>query len=224
MNYTGKLRDVATLSHELGHALHGEISQIQSSSVYHPSLSLAETASVFCEMLLSEHLDATLSDEEKKSILDERLSDMFATIHRQIQYVSFEREVHEHIRGGEELTYKEFGAIWRKHQRMLYPSELMFDVEDQEETGWAMIPHIFGTPFYCYAYSFAQLVVLALYEQYRSEGKPFIQKYKAFLASGGSGSPEELLSVMNIDIHNPEFYRGGLRTLERFVESYESLT
>lgn len=174
-------------------------------------------------MLLSEHLKGILSDDEKRSLLDEKLSDIFATIHRQIQYIAFERDAHEAIRRGEELTYKELSELWRRHQRELYPSELIYDTEDALETSWATIPHIFETPFYCYTYAFGQILVLALWEQYQRDGQAFIDRYKSLLRSGGNGSPEELLKNLAVDITSEAFYDSGLSAVEKLLSEYESL-
>jgi oligoendopeptidase F len=115
---------------------------------------MAETASIFSEMLLGEKVKSLVSAEEYKEYLNERLSDIFATIFRQVQYVIFERKVHESIHQGTELTYKDLNGMWRVEQDKLYGGAVKYDIVAEEESGWSMIPHIYHTPFYCYAYAF----------------------------------------------------------------------
>ncbi len=182
MNFTGHVRDVFTLSHELGHAYHGHLAQAQKAPVYNTPLVLAETASIFSEKLLAESLKKTLSPEERSIFLHDRLVDTFSTIFRQIQYVLFEKEVHERVFRGEELNASDLGNIWRMTQHELYGSGMIYDVPSEAETTWAQIPHIFHTPFYCYAYAFGNILTLSLY---RALKKGDIQKedYKNLLRS-----------------------------------------
>ncbi len=224
LNFTGKLLDVPTISHELWHAIHGHLSQVQKSCVYGSPLCLAETASIFCEMLLSEQLKKNLSQEEKLAFLADELQDMFASIFRQIQYVSFEKRVHETISSGKELTYHEFNRLWREEQRRMTLDSVIYTIPDEKEIWWSTIPHIFHTPFYCYAYSFGHLLTLALYERYQSIGKSFIPSYKAILASGGSKRPKDLLSEHGFDITDPTFYQKGLSIVAEKVKEFEILT
>jgi oligoendopeptidase F len=223
LNYTGKLADVSTLSHELGHAIHGHLSQTQRGSVYGSPLSLAETASIFSEMLLSEKIRTQLDSETYTDFLSNELSDAFASIFRQIQYVSFEKRVHEMVHSGKELTYSDYNILWREEQVRMSGNAVDFDIPAEEEIGWSSIPHIFNTPFYCYAYSFGHLLVFALYARYRELGKPFVKDYKSILESGGSIRPRELLARYGFDITKPEFYRLGLGILEKKVEEFEKL-
>ena len=222
LNFTGKLRDVSTISHELGHAIHGHLSQWQEAPVYDSPLSMAETASIFSEMLLGEKVKSIISPEEYKEYLNERLGDIFATIFRQVQYVIFEREVHNQIHTGQELTYKELNGLWRNSQESLYSGSVAYDVSAEDESGWSMIPHIFHTPFYCYAYAFGNLLTFALYNKVQS-GELSIEDYKDILRSGGSERPRDLLGKYNIDIASSEFYQSGLREVEKMVEEFEKL-
>lgn len=218
LNYTNKLDDVLTLAHELGHAIHGHLSQEQKSSVFSSPLSLAETASIFNETLMfDELLKKTESKDEKISMLVERLDGAFNTIFRQSQIVLFEKEIHERLLAEEELTYIDFNKSWRKHTSKLYGSVVRFDNEAEEDSMWSHIPHIFRTPFYCYTYSFGNLLSLSLYEMYKNEGDAFIPKYKEILKAGGSVPPEELLMRYGIDITKPEFYNGGLKVIDDLV-------
>jgi oligoendopeptidase F len=206
LNFTGKLRDVSTISHELGHAIHGHLSQAQEAPVYDSPLSMAETASIFAEMLLGEKVKSLVNPDEYKEYLNERLGDIFATIFRQVQYVAFERDVHKQIYAGEELSYKDLNILWRKHQDSLYGGVVNYDVDGEDESGWSMIPHIFHTPFYCYAYAFGNLLTFALYNRVQ-EGSLSREDYKDILRSGGSERPRDILGRYGIDIASPEFYQ-----------------
>lgn len=218
LNYTDKLDDVLTLAHELGHAIHGKLSQSQKSSVFSSPLSLAETASIFNETLMfDELLKKTESKDEKISMLVERLDGAFNTIFRQSQITMFEREIHERLRNEEEISYTDLNKSWRKHTSELYGSAVHFDNDESEDESWSHIPHIFRTPFYCYTYSFGNLLSLSLYEMYKKEGDAFIPKYKEILKAGGSIPPEELLMKYGIDITKQEFYDGGLKIIDDLV-------
>lgn len=181
MNFTGKLRDVSTISHEIGHAIHGYLSQVQEAPVYDSPLSMAETASIFSEMLLGEKVKSLISKEEYREYLNERLGDIFSTIFRQVQYVIFEKEIHTQIHSGNELTYKELNKLWRKSQESLYSGSVRHDVAAEDESGWSMIPHIFHTPFYCYAYAFGNLLTFALYNKVHTEKILLVEDYKDIL-------------------------------------------
>lgn len=222
LNFTGKLRDVSTISHELGHAIHGHLSQAQEAPVYDSPLSLAETASIFSEMLLGERVKTLVSKEEYKEYLNERLSDIFATIFRQVQYIIFERKVHEQIYQWNELTYKDLNILWRGEQSILYGNSLIYDVDETEESWWSMIPHIFHTPFYCYAYAFWNILTFALYNSVK-KGKISVEDYKNILRAGGSVRPKELLMQYWIDISKPEFYTSWLSEIEVMVTEFENI-
>lgn len=222
LNFTGKLRDVSTISHELGHAIHGYLSQWQEAPVYDSALSMAETASIFAEMLLGEKVKSLVTAEEYKEYLNERLGDIFATIFRQVQYVAFEREVHTQIHSGEELSYKDLNILWRSHQDKLYGGVVAYDINAESESGWSMIPHIYHTPFYCYAYAFGNLLTFALYNKVQ-DGSLSKEDYKDILRSGGSERPRYLLARYGIDIASPEFYQSGLREVEKMVEEFEKM-
>jgi oligoendopeptidase F len=223
LNFTGKLRDVSTISHELGHAIHGHLSQVQEAPVYDSPLSMAETASIFSEMLLGEKVKSLVSADEYREYLNERLGDIFSTIFRQIQYITFEREVHEQIYRGEELSYKDLNVLWRREQEKLYGGVVCYDVEWEDESGWSMIPHIYHSPFYCYAYAFGNLLTFALYHKVHGEKSLSVEDYKDILRAGGSERPRDLLGRYGIDIASPEFYRAGLAEVEHMVEEFEKL-
>ena len=183
---------------------------------------MAETASIFSEMLLGEKVKSLVSNEEYKEYLNERLGDVFATIFRQVQYVAFERQVHEQIHSGAELSYKDLNTLWRSEQEKLYAGVVRYDAPAEEESGWSMIPHIYHSPFYCYAYAFGNLLTFALYNKVQ-DGSLSVEDYKDILRAGGSERPRDLLKKYNIDIASPQFYRAGIAEVEKMVEEFERL-
>ena len=224
LNYTGKLHDIPTIAHELGHAAHGHFSQAQKDQVFDSGLCLAETASIFNEMLFADALSETLTtSEEKIDFLDKRLVDIFSTIFTQTMYVNFEKEVHQTITSGQDLTYEDFNKIWRSKQLELFGDMVDFEGDETTAVGWSSIPHIFRSPFYCYSYAFGNLLTFALYEKYLQDGVEFVKDYKEILKSGGSLSPELLLKKHGFDINDPQFYKNGLEVIQKLVEDYENL-
>ena len=223
LNYTNKLHDVSTLAHELGHAIHGHFSQNQKSQVFNTGMSLAETASIFNETILNNAIEKTLNQQDKISHLASHLNDIFSTIFRQIQYTSFERRVHEILLSGKELGYKDYNLLWREEIVKMQGDVVEYDVPAENESTWSGIPHIFSTPFYCYSYSFGNILSFSLYEMYLEKGSDFIEIYKNILKAGGSKTPYDLLIEYGIDITKPEFYRKGLKVIENMVVEFESL-
>ena len=224
LNYTDTIDDVFTLAHELGHAIHWHLAQGQKSPVYDAPLVLAETASIFSENLLMERIAATLTPEEKAELLNQKLMDVFGSIHRQIMYVSFERRVHEHIHAGGELTYKELNLWWDEESKKLSGNAITPILSPEKNYTWSAIPHIFSTPFYCYAYSFGMLVSLSLLEKYHKEGAAMIEDYVRVLSAGGSVPPVELLQSIGIDPESPKFYDNAFALITRWVEEFENIT
>ena len=225
LNFTWKLNDISTLSHEFGHAIHGHLSQIQPEAVYDSPLSLAETASIFNEMLLSEHLlnDKNLTKEDKINLLENKLGDVFSTIFRQIQYVDFEKQVHTNIQQNKQFSHQDYCKTWRNTQEKMTWKSIKYDVKAEEESSWSMIPHIFHTPFYCYAYAFGNILTFSLYNKYKTEWKKFVQDYKQILSSGGSIPPKELLAQFGIDITKNKFYQDAFKEIEKMLNLLESL-
>jgi oligoendopeptidase F len=183
---------------------------------------MAETASIFAEMLLGEKIKSMVSTDEYREYLNERLGDIFATIWRQVQYVAFERDVHTQIYSGQELSYRDLNILWRKHQTALYGDSVSYDVPAEDESGWSMIPHIYHSPFYCYAYAFGNILTFAIYDHVHT-GRLSREDYKDILRAGGSVRPRELLLRYGIDISTPEFYMAGISQVERMVEEFEKL-
>jgi len=219
LNYTGRVRDVATLAHELGHAVHSMMAEEHSVFTQHASLPLAETASVFAEMLLTDRLLAEESSPAaRRELLAAALDDVYATVQRQAYFVRFELAAHEAILAG--------GSPADLHD--LYFSTLEKQFGDALELApefryeWVAIPHIYHTPFYCYAYSFGQLLVLSLYRRYQREGEAFIPGYLRLLAHGGSARPETILAEVGVDVSDPDFWRGGYRVIEDLLDELEA--
>ncbi|MBS8122520.1 M3 family metallopeptidase [Candidatus Vampirococcus lugosii] len=223
LNYSDTLDNVSTIAHEFGHAIHGYFSQSQPRKVYDTGLCLAETASIFNELIFADYIKLTLNDNEKVSFLAKQIENSFATIFRQIQYVNFEKKVHESFYEGNNLTYKDFNKIWRECQIELSGETVEYDVPAEQETTWSAIPHIFASPFYCYSYSFGNILSFALYKQYQNEGKSFIPKYKNILRAGGSLTPYELLQTIDIDISQDKFYKDGLKVIQDMIDELEKL-
>jgi oligoendopeptidase F len=220
MNYTGEVRDVATLAHELGHAIHAMMSAGHSILTFHPALPMAETASVFSEMLLTDHLLAEEKDPAvRRDLLAAALDDAYATVLRQAYFVLFEREAHKLMLEGK--TVEEMNTIYMNNLKQQFGD--VIDIADVFKWEWICIPHLYHTPFYCYAYSFGQLMVLALYQRYKEEGQAFIPNYLKILSYGGSANPTDILTEAGIDISSPDFWRGGFRVLERMIDELEAI-
>ena len=220
VNYNGKTDDVSTLAHELGHAVHALMAADHSALTFHSSLPLAETASVFSEMLLLERL---LGDEDdpavRRDLLARFVDNAYATVMRQAYFVLFEREAHALI--------KEGSTTGLLAERYLANLQEQFgdavEVSDEFRWEWVSIPHIYATPFYCYAYSFGQLLVLALYRQYEKEGPTFVPKYLKILAHGGAQSPAAILEEAGIDMTAASFWQGGFDVIDGMIQELETL-
>ena len=220
MNYTGRARDVATLAHELGHAIHAMLASHHSTFTFHSSLPLAETASTFGEMMLTEKLLSEETDEAvRRDILFKQMDDAFATILRQIYFAMFERDAHEMIQ--KNASTDELSAAYLENLKEQFGDSV--ELSDEFKWEWVSIPHIYHTPFYVYAYAFGQLLVFSLYQQYKAEGESFKPKYLKILSAGGSEAPERILADAGIDIRSPQFWQGGFDVLSRMVDELEKL-
>jgi oligoendopeptidase F len=221
LNYTGQVSEVATMAHELGHAIHALMAAEHSPLTFHSSLPLAETASVFSEMLLLERLLGEEPDPAvRRDLLARFVDDAYATVMRQAYFVLFEREAHDLVREGQTTGF----LAQRYFENLQDQFGDALDLSDEFRWEWLSIPHIYGTPFYCYAYSFGQLLVLALYRQYQEEGEAFVPKYLKILSYGGSEAPAKILAEANIDIASAEFWRGGLDVIGDMIAELEALS
>lgn len=221
LNYTGKVRDVSTLAHELGHAIHGMMAAEHSPLTFHAPLPLAETASVFGEMLLTDKLLAEEKDPAlRRTLLSSFLDDAYATITRQGYFVLFEKQAHQMIKDG--ATADQMHKVYMENLKEQFGDAV--ELSDDFRFEWLAIPHIYHTPFYCYAYAFGNLLVLALYRKYRELGQEFVPDYLRILAYGGSASPEHIISEAGFDMSSPEFWQGGFDLLAEMMEELEKLS
>ncbi|MEX2403016.1 MAG: M3 family oligoendopeptidase [Balneolales bacterium] len=222
MNYDGKIRDVQTLAHELGHGVHQYLSREQGVLQAHTPLTTAETASVFGEMLVFQSLLKTIDDpKEKLSLLVGKIDDTIATVFRQVSMNRFEHSIHTARREEGELSTQRMSELWMQTQKDIYGPSV--SLTSNYEIWWSYIPHFIHTPGYVYAYAFGELLVLALYEQYTQKPDGFADKYMELLKAGGSDWPQNLLAKMDVDINSIDFWRNGLNTIDSMIEQAETL-
>jgi oligoendopeptidase F len=221
LNYQGKPRDVMTLAHELGHGVHQVLAAPNGALMAPTPLTLAETASVFGEMLTFKKLLAGTRDaKERKAMLAAKVEDMINTVVRQIAFYTFERAVHTERKNGE-LTAERIGELWLDVQReSLGPA---IELKPGYETFWVYIPHFIHTPFYVYAYAFGDCLVNSLYAVYENASDGFVERYLAMLSSGGTKPYAELLAPFGLNARDPMFWQGGLGVIERMISELESL-
>ena len=221
LNYQGKARDVMTLAHELGHGVHQVLANAQGPLMAPTPLTLAETASVFGEMLTFKALLAAAPDKrERKALIASKVEDMINTVVRQIAFYSFERKVHLARREGE-LTADTLGKLWMEVQaESLGPA---VDLKPGYEGFWSYIPHFIHSPFYVYAYAFGDCLVNSLYAVYEQADKGFVEKYFAMLKAGGTKHHKELLAPFGLDASKPEFWQMGLSVIERLIDELEAM-
>jgi oligoendopeptidase F len=221
LNYQGKPRDVMTLAHELGHGVHQVLAAGQGALMSQTPLTLAETASVFGEMLTFQRLLKNTSDKKKrKALLASKVEDMINTVVRQIAFYSFERKVHTARKSGE-LTPDQLSAFWLEVQgESLGPA---IEFKDGYDTFWCYIPHFIHSPFYVYAYAFGDCLVNSLYARYRESAEGFQDKYFAMLKAGGSKHHAELLKPFGLDAADPGFWSKGLSVIEGFIDELDKM-
>ena len=219
VNFTGKSRDVFTLAHELGHAVHSQAAQDRSILVQDAPLPLAETASTFSELLLYDNISDKISDDEKKIMLSEKIDDLYATILRQSFFTIFEIDAHKQI--GKGTTIDEISKTYLQNLKQQFGKSV--DVTDDFAIEWSCIPHFYHTPFYCYAYSFGNLLALSLFQRYKKEGQDFVPAYIDILAAGGSKKPEKLLQEHGLDIRSTKFWQEGFDYVNQQVKVLSSL-
>jgi oligoendopeptidase F len=219
MNYQGKARDVMTLAHELGHGVHQVLAGRQGHLMADTPLTLAETASVFGEMLtFRSMLDGETDAARKRAMLAGKVEDMLNTVVRQIAFFEFERRVHDERRQGE-LLPERLGEIFTAVQReSLGPA---FDFDEEYRHFWCYIPHFIHSPFYVYAYAFGDCLVNSLYAVYQQADKGFAEKYLEMLRAGGTKRHKELLAPFGLDASDPAFWRKGLSVVEGFIDELE---
>jgi oligoendopeptidase F len=221
VNYQGKPRDVMTLAHELGHGVHQVLAAPNGALMAPTPLTLAETASVFGEMLTFKKLLAqTTEAKQRKAMLAAKAEDMINTVVRQIAFYTFERRIHSERKSGE-LTAEQIGKIWFEMQgESLGPA---IELKPGYETFWTYIPHFIHAPFYVYAYAFGDCLVNSLYAVYERAEEGFAERYLAMLAAGGTKHHSELLQPFGLDARDPAFWQGGLGVIERMIGELEML-
>ncbi|TWO15374.1 M3 family oligoendopeptidase [Campylobacter lanienae] len=216
LNFIGRRRDLFTLAHELGHSIHQYLSYSVGYLSSHTPLTTAETASVFCEMLVFEYIKNSLPKEQRVALLAGKIEDIFATLYRQINFTTFERRIHSYEG---EISSDEIDRIWLEESKKMFGDSLILN--DYYKIWWSYIPHFIHSPFYCYAYSYAQLLVLALFGLYKSgKCENFVEIYTKFLSLGGSKSPKELVGMFGFDIDDEKFWNIGIDQVANLVNEF----
>jgi oligoendopeptidase F len=220
LNYQGRIDDVSTMAHELGHAIHSMLADKHTLFTQHACLPLAETASTFGEMMLVERLLAEETDEAvKRDLLFRQVDDSYATIQRQVFFALFEKQAHQMVVDG--ASVDELSEAYMKNLKKQFGSAV--EVSEEFKWEWVSIPHIFQVPFYVYAYAFGQLLVLALYKRFKAEGESFKPKYIKLLSAGGSEAPMKVLQEAGVDVRKAEFWQGGFDVLSGMVDQLEKM-
>jgi oligoendopeptidase F len=219
-NFQGKADDVATLAHELGHAIHSQMAAQHSLYTQQACLPLAETASTFGEMMLVDKLLKEEKDEAvRRDLLFRQVDDAYATIQRQAFFALFERQAHDMVQKG--ASVDDLTAAYLENLKAQFGKAV--EVSDEFKWEWVSIPHIYNVPFYVYAYAFGQLLVFSLYRQFKKEGDAFKPRYKKILATGGSQAPAALLKDAGIDIRKAAFWQGGFDVVSELVSQLEAI-
>lgn len=218
--YDGKPRDVMTMAHELGHAVHSLLANEHSALTQHASLPLAETASTFGEMLTVDYLLEQEGDAGvRRDLLFHQMDDAYKTIMRQAYFAMFERDAHQAIAEG--MAVDDMHALYLENLQSQFGESV--DLSEDFKFEWVAIPHFYFAPFYVYAYSFGQLLVLALYQQYKEEGEAFIPRYIDVLEAGGSASPNVILTKAGIDMSAASFWQGGFDVIRAKLAELEAI-
>lgn len=216
LNHTNQRRDVFTLAHELGHTIHQNLSYKVGYLNADTPLTTAETASVFAEMLLFDKMKEELQGKERISLYAGKLEDIFATLFRQNVFTNFERRIHR-LEG--ELSSEEISKIWQEENQKMFGKSV--ELSEDYSIWWSYIPHFIHSPFYCYAYSYGQLLVMALFGLYKKDRMGFVQKYETFLSLGGSKSPKELVALFGFDIESLAFWEIGMGEVKHLLEEFK---
>lgn len=215
-SFNGTGRDVSTIAHELGHGIHYSLARRQTLLNYDAPLVLAETASVFAEIVLTQHLLAQAkSAAARRGILCETIEEMYGTVFRQTALTRFEMAAHQQRKSGQ-LATDDIAALWLQEQEKLFGASI--EMIPAYRWGWTYISHFIHSRFYCYSYSFGELLTLALYQRYLDEGEAFVPSYLRLLESGGSQRPEVALARLGIDINQPEFWNRGFRVIQGLLD------
>lgn len=220
-SYLNKMDDVMTLAHELGHGVHASFSRKQSYFNFHGTLPLAELASTFGEMLVFESLVKDASLKDRLALYADKIEGVFATVFRQAAMFSFEKRVHVARREEGELPAEKLGDIWQEEIQAMFGESVK--IGEQHRMWWSYVSHFVAVPFYVYAYSFGELLVLSLYQMAKKEGATFADKYVEVLSLGGSLTPQELMHRLGVDLKSESFWRGGIDAMESLVREFEAI-
>jgi oligoendopeptidase F len=219
LNHVDSAKSVMTLGHEMGHAIHGELSKVQKPLYENHTISVAEVASTLFENFVFEELLKTMTEKEKIIALHDRIQDDVQTIFRQIACFNFEVELHETIRKNGSLSKEEMGTLMNKHMKAyLGPKFTLTDLDGYFFVSWGHLRMF----FYVYSYAYGQLISKALYKKYQAD-KNYIHEIKKFLSAGGSKSPEDIFKDIGIDTTKPEFFIEGLKSIEEDIERLKKL-
>lgn len=222
VNFTDRIRDVMTLAHELGHGVHQYLSRGQGYFQCDTPLTTAEMASVFGEMLTFRRLQEVYPEPRLRlAMLCGKIEDAFATVFRQVVLTQFEQRLHAEREAKGELSTAAINKLWLDANQAMFGDSVI--LTEGYGWWWMYIGHFIRTPFYCYAYAFGELLVLALYQKYREEGEAFVERYLGLLSSGGSDAPHVLLAKLGVDVTDPQFWGLGLKLLEGMVAEAEEL-
>jgi oligoendopeptidase F len=220
VNFQGRASDVATLAHELGHSIHSMLAEHHSVFTQHACLPLAETASTFAEMTLVDRLLSEETDESvRRDLLFRQVDDAYATIERQAFFALYEKQAHEMI--AQDASVDELSAAYLKNLQEQFGDAV--EIGDEFKWEWVSIPHIYRTPFYVYAYSFGQLLVFSLYQQFKAEGESFKPRYLKLLSTGGAEAPMKVLDEAGIDARQASFWQGGFDVIAGLVDQLEAM-
>lgn len=217
LNYTGGRRDIFTIAHEFGHAIHQELSKSVGYLNMDTPLTTAETASVFGEMLLFDKMKQKLRGKELTALYAGKIEDIFSTLFRQVVMTNFERRIHAE---SDELSIEKLSEIWQRENAKMFGDSLK--LTKNYALWWSYIPHFIHSPFYCYAYSYGQLLSLALFGLYKNDKKDFVPKYTEFLSAGGSKSPKDLVKIFGFDIEDTAFWKFGINEVKKLLSEFES--
>src|SRR5258708_810569 len=222
MNFSGKVEDISTLAHELGHAIHAYLSRKNNLLEVHPSTAVAEMASTFAESLVFEKLYKKTSDKKEKiNLLVNKIQNNFATVFRQNDFYLFETKLHELRRIKGELTKDEISNLYQETLQKTFGSGLT--MTHLHKNFWMPISHFYHYNFYVFTYVFVELLALSVYAKYNSKGQNFVEKYIKALSMGGSLSPYELVRIMDIDLNQKDFWQKGIDLIEKEVTDFESM-
>jgi len=222
MNFTERLRDVMTLAHELGHGVHQYLSRGQGYFQCDTPLTTAEMASVFGEMLTFQRLKERFKEPHLRlAMLCGKIEDAFATVFRQVVLTRFELNLHKERKEKGELSAEQINKLWMTANQAMFGTTL--EMTEGYSWWWSYIGHFIRSPFYCYAYAFGELLVLALFQKYRQDGEAFVPKYLELLSAGGSDAPHVLLAKLGVDVTDPSFWELGLKLLDEMVTEAEAL-